>query len=83
MSSLPNDMLLTGCKGFRVETARTRIGVVEAVLFGEDAERPVALTIRAGRFGRRLRIIDIGEVEQVDASEQRISVRSDGCEMSL
>jgi hypothetical protein len=71
------------CEGFRVESPRGRLGVVEGVLFGADSDVPAALTVRSGIFGRGLRIVDVEEIEAVDADARRLLVRSTGTEVFL
>jgi hypothetical protein len=71
---------LLGCEGFRVESRERRLGVVETVLLGESTQ-PSALSVRRGRFGRGVRIIDAGDIERIDERARSISVRSDGVEI--
>jgi hypothetical protein len=71
------------CKGYSVETRGGKLGVVDAVLFGDDASQPSALCVRRGRFARGVRIIDAAEVEGVDTRARRIAVRSDGVEITF
>ncbi len=72
---------LDGCVGFKVESSRRRLGVVDAVLFGDDASWPSALSVRPGRFARGVRIIDAADIRDVDARARRIDVASDGEEI--
>lgn len=72
---------LRGCVGFAVESPQRKLGVVDAVLFGDDASQPSALSVRRGRFARGVRIIDAADVRDVDTRARRIAVRSDGVEI--
>ena len=72
---------LNGCVGYAVESSSRRLGVVDAVLFGDDASQPSALSVRPGRFARGVRIIDAAHVRGVDARARRIAVSSDGVEI--
>jgi hypothetical protein len=72
---------LRGCVGFAVESPQRRLGVVDAVLFGDDASWPSALSVRRSRFSRGVRIIDAADVSGVDTRSRRIAVRSDGVEI--
>lgn len=72
---------LRGCVGFAVETPERKLGVVDAVLFGDDAVFPSALSVRRGRFARGVRIIDAADVWDVDTRARRVAVRSDGVEI--
>ena len=72
---------LQDCVGFAVERSRRRLGVVDAVLFGDDSSQPSALSVRPGRFARGVRIIDAADVRDVDERARRIAVVSDGEEI--
>jgi ribosomal protein L25 (general stress protein Ctc) len=74
--------MLAGCEGFAVQTRAGRVGVVDAVLYGESTE-PSALSVRRGRFARGVRIIEAADVEGIDARARRIDVRSDGIEITF
>jgi hypothetical protein len=77
------EMWLGRCEGFSVESPARKLGVVDAVLFADDASHPSALSVRRGRFARGVRIIDAADIEGVDARARRIAVRSDGVEVSF
>jgi hypothetical protein len=69
------DFSLEACEGFRVDSDSGRIGIVDAVrLSGE--KQAVALAIRTGLFGRRLRIVPVSEVERVVPRQRRVLLRS-------
>jgi hypothetical protein len=77
------EMLLAQCEGYSVETPSRKLGIVDAVLFGDDTVQPSALSVRSGRFARGVRIIDAADVEGIDDRARRIAVRSDGVEISF
>jgi hypothetical protein len=70
-------------EGFAVESQARRLGVVDTVLFGDDATHPSALSVRRSRFARGVRIIDAADILDVDARSRRIAVRSDGVAVSF
>ena len=72
---------LNGCVGFAVRSSQGKLGVVDAVLFGDDSSHPSALSVRRGRFARGVRIIDAADVSDVDTRARRIAVSSDGVEI--
>lgn len=72
---------LTGCVGFAVRSTQGKLGIVDAVLFGDDSSQPSALSVRRGRFARGVRIIDAADVSDVDTRARRVAVSSDGVEI--
>jgi hypothetical protein len=70
-------------QGYAVETPVRRLGVVDTVLFADDAAQPSALSVRRGRFARGVRIIDAADIEGIDDRARRIAVRSDGVEITF
>jgi hypothetical protein len=70
-------------QGFSVETPARRLGVVDAVLFGDESQQPSGISVRRGRFARGVRIIDAADILGVDARARRIAVRSDGVAISF
>jgi hypothetical protein len=66
-----------------VETRAGKLGVVDAILFGDDALQPSALSVRRGRFARGVRIIDAADVEGIDTRARRIAVRGEGIEITF
>jgi hypothetical protein len=70
-------------EGFVVESQARKLGVVDAVLFGDDAAHPSALSVRRGRFARGVRIIDAADILDVDSRARRVAVRSDGVAVSF
>ena len=66
---------LRRCQGFRVDSERRRIGIVEDVLYGAEHDRPSALLVRGGIFKRRLEAISLDDVEAIYRRAHRISVR--------
>jgi hypothetical protein len=63
------------CEGFLVETPTRRIGRVVGIRSGVSQDEPEAIAVRAGRFGLRVVLISVNEVEQVLPEERRIVVR--------
>ena len=70
-------------QGFSVETPEHKLGVVDAVLFGDESPQPSGISVRRGRFARGVRIIDAADILGVDARARRIAVRSDGVAVSF
>ena len=69
------DLWLRECHGFRVDSPRGRIGLVQDVLF-DDRERVSALRIAAGLTGRRMLVIDADDVARIQPSERRMRLRA-------
>ena len=65
---------LRHCHGFRVDTPRGRVGIVEDVLYGADHHRPSVLAVRGGLFGRRLELVPIEEVDTIDPRRKRLAL---------
>lgn len=63
------------CHGFRVEADERIVGIVEGVRFGSSATRPDLIEIRGGRFGRRLFLVPVEDVEDVIEEEQTLLLR--------
>jgi hypothetical protein len=70
-----DDLWLRECHGFRVDSPRGRIGLVEDVLF-DDRERVSALRIAAGMTGRRMLVIDANDVACIYPSERRLRMHA-------
>lgn len=66
---------LRHCHGFRVDGPSGRLGIVEDVLYGDDAARPAALAVLAGVLGRRVEIVPVEDVAAVDPRRRRIALR--------
>ena len=71
-SSYHRDYWLHRCEGFRVDSPRGRLGIVEELRFHTNAERPDSLAIRTGWLRRRLIVVPIEQVEEILPREQRI-----------
>lgn len=67
-----DDYWLRHCHGFRVDIPRGRLGIVEDVLYGAEHDRPSALAVRGGFFGRRLELVSVEDVDTVDPRHKRI-----------
>jgi hypothetical protein len=62
-------------EGFRVDSARGRVGLVEQVVRGAHPELPEALVVRMGLLGRRIELVPVEAVEQVEPRKLRILLR--------
>lgn len=72
---LPNERYwLRNCHGFRVDTPRRRLGIVEDVLYGSERDRPSALAVRGGVFGRRVELVPIEAVEVIEPRHERLAL---------
>jgi hypothetical protein len=71
-SSYGRGYWLRRCEGFVVETPRRRIGRVDGIRYGVSQDEPEALAVRAGRFGRRLLLVGVEDVDRVDPDERRV-----------
>lgn len=65
---------LRHCHGFRVDIPRRRLGIVEDVLYGAEHDRPSALAVRGGLFGRRLELVPVEDVDTVDPRRKRVAL---------
>jgi len=75
--SAPDPYWLRQSHGFRVVSARGRLGIVEDVLYGADRERPSALAVRGGLFGTRVDIVPVEDVAHVIPRSKLLSLRAD------
>ena len=69
------DYWLGRCEGYRVESARRRIGIVESMTFVSRADRPDALVLRTGFLRRKPLVVPITDVVEIIPRELRIVVR--------
>jgi hypothetical protein len=68
---------LARCEGFEVDSPTGPVGFVEGLRFFSRIDQPDLLEVRCGgRFGRRLLLIPIEQVEDVQVTEGRVFVRS-------
>jgi len=74
-SSYGREYWLRRCEGFLVETRTKRIGRVDGIRYGASQDEPEAIAVRAGRFGRRLLLVSVEDVQRVDPDRRRIVVR--------
>jgi hypothetical protein len=74
--AIDRDYWLHRSEGFRVDSPDGRVGFVEELRFGSSTERPDALAVRAGLFGRLLLIVPIDQVEKILPDERRIVLRA-------
>jgi hypothetical protein len=66
------DYWLRRCQGFRVDAPQGRVGFVEEVRYASRCDRPDAIAVRAGRFGRLLLLIPVGEVAEILPEEKLV-----------
>jgi hypothetical protein len=76
-SSLGPDYWLRRCRGFAVEADSGRVGVVVDTLYGADAQ-PAALEVRAGRLGRRVLLVLVDDVAEIDCDGKIVRLRAPG-----
>ncbi len=69
------DHWLRRCEGFRVDSPQGRVGVVEEVRYASRFDRPDVIAVRAGRLGRLLLIVPVGEIAEILPNEERIVLR--------
>ena len=67
------DYWLSHCEGFRVDADGGRLGFVDSV---ERRDGAVVLAVRAGRLGRRLLLVDAGEVDFIVPRAERVWLHS-------
>jgi hypothetical protein len=68
---------LAHCEGYRVDSPRGRVGIVEGVRRAEGAEHAESLAVLAGMFGTRRLIIDVGEVDTIVPYSRCIHLKED------
>ncbi len=74
MSALAIDLRRTA--GFLVADSHGRVvGRVECPMYGTSPETPDALSVRAGLFGRRRRLVAADSIEQIDSGTKVIGLR--------
>jgi hypothetical protein len=70
-SAYGREYWLHRCEGFRVESAGREIGSVHGLRFKGSLE-PDLLEVRAGLFGRRVLLIPVEQVQEIDSAARRI-----------
>jgi hypothetical protein len=75
--SAPDAYWLRFCHGFKVVTPKGRLGIVEDVLYGVDADRPAALAVRGGLFGTRVEVVPVEEVAHIIPRSKLLSLRAE------
>ena len=70
-SAYGREYWLHRCEGFRVELAGREIGRVHGLRFKGSLE-PDLLEVRAGLFGRRMSLIPVERVQQIEPSTRRV-----------
>jgi hypothetical protein len=75
---LSNGDSVARCRGFSVVSPDGRIGTVEEVRYGPSRrwDRPTELAVQAGHDGRRLFIVPVDDVAEVDPEDRVVRLRS-------
>jgi hypothetical protein len=68
------DYWLCRCEGFRVDSDRGRLGIVEEVRFASRVDRPDWLALRSGFFARNLRVVPVDAVAAIYPREGLILI---------
>jgi hypothetical protein len=68
---------LCRCEGFRVDSQRGRLGLVDGLQFGTRVDLPDVLEVRGGFFGKRVLLIPVRQVQEIDGEAERIVVRDE------
>jgi hypothetical protein len=71
VTQVGNGYWLRHCRGFRVDSPRGRLGIVEDVLYGAEYDHPSALAVRRGQ---RLELVPIETVDTVEPSRKRVTL---------
>ena len=72
----PQARLLARCEGFDVVSPDGPVGFVEGVRFVTRIDRPDVLEVRGGRFGRRLILVPVEQVDEIRPDEQLVVLHS-------
>ena len=75
-STYGRDYWLRRCDGFVVESSTKRIGRVAGIRYGERSNEPSVLEVRTGMFGRKVLLISVEDVSEIDPDRSRIVVRN-------
>jgi hypothetical protein len=70
-SAYGREYWLRRCEGFQVESAGREIGRVHGSRFKGSLE-PDLLEVRVGLFGRRVLLIPVEQVQEIDSATRRI-----------
>jgi len=73
-SAYGREYWLHRCEGFRIESAGREVGSVRGLRF-TGSIRPGLLEVRTGLFGRRVLLIPVEQVDQIDPKARRIVLR--------
>ena len=76
--SSERDFQLRRCERFAVYAGARPLGVVDGIRYESRTDRPDLLEVRSGRFGKRLVLIQVSDVEAIDPDEEVVIV-SEGC----
>ncbi|HEY2371995.1 MAG TPA: hypothetical protein VGH82_05565 [Gaiellaceae bacterium] len=76
MSAIAMDLRRTA--GFTVSDRQGRVvGKVECPMYGTAPDVPDALSVKAGLFSRRRRLVPADTIEQIDGASRVIGLRVD------
>ena len=74
----PLALELAGTGGYLVADSRGRlVGKVECPMYGTAPDVPDALSVKAGLFSRRRRLVPADTIEQIDGTSGVIGLRVD------
>lgn len=65
---------LTGCRGFRVDSPRSRLGYVDEIHHDPESGRPTALVVRRGTLAGR-EVVPVEEIAGLLPGERLIVLR--------
>ena len=58
-----------------METTTKRIGRVAGIRYGERSNEPAMLEVRAGILGRKLLLVRVEDISEIDPAANRIILR--------
>jgi len=65
---------LRNCHGYRVDSPRGRVGIVEDVLYGAKPNEPSALAVRGGLLGNRVKLVPVESVAVISPRRKLIAL---------
>lgn len=68
------DYRLARCEGFAVRAGSRLLGVVEGVRYHSRTDRPDVLEVRGGRFGQRLLLVPVSDIESIEPGDEAVIV---------
>jgi len=69
------DYQLRRCERFAVYAGARPLGVVDGIRYQSRTDRPDVLEVRSGRFGQRLLLVPVSDVEAIDRDEEVVIIR--------